>query len=122
MVVQEHATQGGGTAFFNKERGIWEFITVPEWGHFAIGDGVPEEWDKQPIGFTSIGDIESMKVTERDGYEAGYANKPDPNPFIEGSTNQILWQAGFNRGRREIEAIDRDAERNHDANVCVSLL
>lgn len=122
MIVQEYATQGGGTAYYSNEQSRWEFITVPDWGNFAIGDAVPEEWDKQPMWITSVGAVETMEVTERDGYEAGCANKPDPNPFRADTNNYNIWQAGFDRGRREIEAIDRDAELNADANVCVSIV
>lgn len=41
-----------------------------------------------------------MTVTERDGYEAGLANKADPNPFIPGKYH-TEWQRGFDAGTAE---------------------
>lgn len=41
-----------------------------------------------------------MTVTERGGYEAGLANKSDPNPFIPGKYH-TEWQKGFDAGTAE---------------------
>ena len=46
-----------------------------------------------------------MTVTERDVYEAGIANKSDPNPFIPGKYYDE-WQRGFEAGRKERESYD----------------
>lgn len=42
----------------------------------------------------------SLIVTQRDGYEAGLANKSDPNPYITGDYHDA-WQQGFDMGRKE---------------------
>lgn len=47
-----------------------------------------------------------MKTTERDGYEAGLANKPDPNPYIPGRIHDE-WQHGYEIGRKEREGYDK---------------
>lgn len=104
-IVQLNATQGGGTSYFDEAQ-VHVFHAVPDWGHFAVGDAVPAEWDYQAIGLLSIGPVEEMAVTERDGYEAGYAGKTDPNPFIVDSYNYQMYKVGRERGDRERLAMD----------------
>lgn len=104
MITALYVTQGGGTAYHTNDGFV--FHTVPDWGHYAEGDVVPAEWDYQQIGLLSIGSVEEMAVTERDGYEAGYAGKTDPNPFIVDSYNYQLYKAGRERGDRERLAMD----------------
>lgn len=112
-----HATQGGGTAVYDEQQKAYFFVEVPSWSDYKPGDRVPEEWSFVPAGSISIGDVEEMDTTERDGYEAGYANKSDPNPFIPGWYHD-QYQAGWNRGEKERLAMDEDSEPNSDANIC----
>jgi hypothetical protein len=38
-------TQGGGTAYFDREKQAWVFEEVPEWLEgYSAGDPIPEEW------------------------------------------------------------------------------
>lgn len=40
-----YATQGGGTAYFDREKREWLFQEVPDWlTGYLTGDPVPEEW------------------------------------------------------------------------------
>jgi hypothetical protein len=39
------ATQGGGTAYFDREKKAWLFEEVPEWLEgYSKDDPIPEEW------------------------------------------------------------------------------
>ena len=40
-----YATQGGGTAYFDRENQAWLFQEVPDWLYgYSAGDPIPEEW------------------------------------------------------------------------------
>jgi hypothetical protein len=43
---------------------------------------------------------------ERDGYETGYVNKSDPNPYIATSKHHEEWQKGYIEGCKDREALD----------------
>lgn len=50
--------------------------------------------------------VEHLHATERDGYEAGYAGKTDPNPYTVGTSSHALYRAGRERGDLERLALD----------------
>ena len=50
--------------------------------------------------------VEHLHATERDGYEAGYAGKTDPNPYTVGTSSHALYRAGRERGDLERLAND----------------
>lgn len=107
MTIQTlYATQGGGTAVYDRDSLGYRFVTTPGWGLYKTDDQVPEEWSVASIGTISTGPVEDMETTERDGYEAGYANKQDPNPFIAGTHYNEVWAAGRARGDAERLALD----------------
>ncbi len=102
-----YVTQGGGTAIYDTLQKAYFFLEVPDFGEFKTGDRMPEEWSIAKCGQISVGEIEEMGVTERDGYEAGYAGKTDPNPFMVDTYNYWEYAAGRARGDRERLVLDQ---------------
>lgn len=102
-----YTTQGGGTAIYDTTQKAYFFLKVPDFGGFETGDRIPEEWGVASIGQISVGEVEDMEVTERNGYEAGYAGKIDRNPFRINTYNYGQYAAGRTRGDRERLALDQ---------------
>lgn len=103
-----YATKRGCSALYDEQKKKYVFIEVTALVLHKVGDYVPVDWPLAKCGRISIGPVEKMDVTERDGYEAGYANKRDPNPFMILSHHYWQYAAGRARGDKERKQMDQE--------------